>query len=152
ESEINKRKSEAKEIDINLHIWKKKEIENYLLSANAIHRILILKGVEEKVCDSDRVALILDQIAESLKDDVIANYANEIQRNDKKLQAGTAYKRAKQFVDEKWSDKLSLIPGKTALTELNKILKEQFDVAISINHLAQEINISELDSEIIEII
>jgi hypothetical protein len=152
ENEINKRKSEAKDIDINLHIWKKKEIENYLLSANAIHRILILKGVDEKVCDSERVSLILDQIAESLKDDVIANYANEIQRNDKKLQAGTAYKRAKQYVDEKWSDKLSLIPGKTALTELNKILKEQFDVAISVNHLAQEINISELDSEIIAII
>lgn len=152
EDEINKRKTEAKDIDINLHIWKKKEIENYLLSSNAIHRILILKGVDEKVCDSERVSLILDQIAESLKDDVIANYANEIQRNDKKLQAGTAYKRAKQFVDEKWIDKLSLIPGKTALTELNKKLKELFKVAISVNHLAQEINISELDSEIIEII
>ncbi len=153
EDEKSKRNNEANEIGINLHIWQKKEIENYLLSSTAIQRIIELKGVKEKDCNESDISRELDKIAEEMKEDVIGFYANEIQRNDKKLQAATAFKRAKQLIEETWSDdKLSLVSGKLVLTELNKWLKSEFDVAISNNHLAQEINLAELDSEMISVI
>lgn len=152
ENEIIQRKKEASDIGINLHVWNKKEIENYLLSPTAIQRILELKGVTSLQCSSDMINEKLDELAEELKEEVILNYANEIQRNDKKLQAATAFKRAKEMINSDWVNKISLIPGKLVLTELNKWLKSNFDVAISTNHLAQEINVDELDSEIISII
>jgi hypothetical protein len=153
DDEKNKREKEANEIGINLHIWKKKEIENYLISSSAIQRIIELKGIKKEDCNEADINLKLDEIAENYKEDVIGNYANEIQRNNKKLQVSTAFKRAKLLVDETWNDdKLSLVSGKLVITELNKWLKSEFDVAISTNHLAQEINVAELDSEMIGII
>lgn len=103
DEEKKQRKKEAKNIGIYLHIWKKKEIENYLLSPTAIQRILKLKGVQEKDCNASDIKDKLNEIAEEIKEEVILNYANEIQRNDKKLQAATAFKRAKEIIKDDWN-------------------------------------------------
>lgn len=150
--EKTKRKEEANENGINLHIWNKKEIENYLLSPKAIHRILIKKGVSKKNCTLELVEAKLNEIAESLKDDVIASYTSEFQNENRKIQAGTAFKKAKELVDKGWSDKLSLISGKIAISELNKWFNGEYKEAVSLNHLAQEIKLDELDSEFINLI
>lgn len=152
EEEKTKRKEEAKENGINLHIWKKKEIENYLLSPQAIFRILIKKGISNKNCRVELIETKLNEIADSMKDEVIACYTSEFQNKNRKLQAGTAFKKAKELVDNRWEDKLSLISGKITITEINKWLNEEYKESISVNHLAQEIRLDELDSEFINVI
>jgi predicted ATP-dependent endonuclease of OLD family len=150
--EQSKRKDEAKEIGINLHIWDKKEIENYLLSPQAMHRILMKKGVSSEICSIELIDEKLNEIAEKMKDDVIASYTSEFQNENRKIQAGTAFKKAKELVDKGWNDKLSLISGKVVITELNKWFNNEFKESLSLNYLAQEIRIDELDSEFINVI
>ena len=40
-SQTKKRKAEARAKRVQLHIWKRKEIENYLVNSNLIHRVIL---------------------------------------------------------------------------------------------------------------
>jgi predicted ATP-dependent endonuclease of OLD family len=152
EAEKQSRRAEAKERQISLHIWTKKEIENYLLQPAAIFRAATKIGTSKSLT-LEQIAGKLEMIADEMRDDVVGNYANEIQRADKKIQAGDAYKQAAVMIKEKWNaEKLNLVSGKELIKRLNNWLMSEYKVSIGIHHLAKEIRQDEMDAELIKVV
>lgn len=152
EEEKLKRYKEAKLNSINLHIWRKKEIENYLISAKVIHRIILIKNPSLKVKKSEIEDLINIE-AEKLKQGVTDDFATEIQSMNKRLALKTVNELARELVHSKWQeDKLSRIPGKRLISALSSICHQKYHVSFSPFKLARNMEKQNIDSEIVTLL
>jgi energy-coupling factor transporter ATP-binding protein EcfA2 len=151
DTQIAERLAQADDKGIRLKIWDKKEIENYLLVPTAISRLLKRLGRGQKKYPSDQlVRAKLEEIADSLKNSVVDGIADETPRGAG-LSPSSAYSRASRQVSEKWQgfdNKMTLISGKEALSELNRWCQEQFKISFTGAALATELSSAELDHEI----
>lgn len=158
------RLEEAKKNGINLHIWYKKEIENYLIVPSAILRVILNKkeSLKNKIT-IESLEKVIDEICESLKDELIDDFASEIGkffRNNNKIidftdnnnelnyETKNMNRVARKHVNNNWDHKLNIIPGKTLLKELNKWLAEKHKVNFGTIELSSEIRKEEIDIEL----
>ena len=74
EDYVNRQIKDAKAAHLNLHIWSKKEIENYLLIPKAIFRIIDKPEVDYNVFLEN-----FNELIDSQKDDIIWKYADQLQ-------------------------------------------------------------------------
>lgn len=148
--EINLKYKEAKANDVNLKIWEKKEIENYLIVPSAIHRI-IKKQSSYSISIKD-VEDAIENFAEEMKgdyEDILMDKISLAERQAKRhIEPSTAKKRAKEQLKNEWDNKLSLLSGKSLITKINNWCNEKFNVFINANKLAQELTESEIDNEL----
>lgn len=146
---VRDRLAEAVEKNVRLHIWSKKEIENYLLIPSAIKRLLAQRSdvspTENEVIDT------LLEIAENLKNTTLDNLAQECLNLDRGRGLGAANRQAREIVDYAWETqdgKLSIIPGKIAISNLSAWSQENFGISFGVNAIAYELNEEELHPEI----
>ena len=154
ESEIKDRLEEAHRRGIQLHIWRKKEIENYLLNPRVLHRVIQrcakkppppLNAVEDK----------LHEIADRLKQTVLAGYMDSFHLEDRKIQPSTAAQRAADWVDQRWGtieEKLQLIPGKEALTRLSEWAGKEFNASFGSMTVLRGFTRNEVPAEIAKVL
>ncbi|TSA30088.1 MAG: ATP-dependent endonuclease [Ignavibacteriales bacterium] len=152
QEDIEKRYTEANDNSINLHIWSKKEIENYLIIPKAIVKSIKNENQGADV-DDDIVCRVIDNIVEEMKQGVTDDYATEISNKDKKLVIKTVNERAREIVYPSWnSNKLSLVPGKKLISKLSKWSQDNFNVSFNAFKLARNISKHEIDNEIVELL
>jgi hypothetical protein len=150
--EINERMQDAKARNISLHIWKKKELENYLLVPTAIHRFIQQKNEKGKKPPSLYALLkALEKIAADLLDDTVDAVATCIQARDRKIVVATANQRARELVAARWgklSERLGIISGKKALARLADWSQKSFGVSVGATQLAASLTFDEIDPEV----
>ncbi len=144
----NQRYIEAEKHGINLHIWERKEIENYVLKPAAILRTILkdnpvaqvtLESIENKV----------NEIANDFKELVTDNYATEISNKDKSLSIKTVNSRAREIVEANWDDNLLwLIPGKKIISTLSKWSHDNYNTTLNSFKICRNIKKNEIDLEI----
>lgn len=153
EGEKTERLSEAKNLGLNIHIWSKKEIENFLLVPSCILRMieknkktnihLTLSDVEKKIKD----------FCMDLKVEVIDNFATEIKDRDRTISVKTANQNARQIVNPVWEDKMTdLVSGKTVISKLSEWTNEIFKFNLSSFKIARELELREIDKEVAQLI
>lgn len=153
EDEKNKRLNEAKKLNINLHIWDKKEIENYLLNDGVIARYINKNQNKGKELTVDIISDKLKEIADSMKEEFHGNYATAIHNTNKSKEVSTCMAEAKLLMNEKWGDySLDLICGKVAISKLSSWSKSEYGVSINKFALAREFSIQEISNEVKDII
>jgi len=150
--EINERMQDAKARNISLHIWKKKELENYLLVPTAIHRF-IEQRIEKGKKPPSLYALLkaLENIAADLLDDTVDAVATCIQARDRKIVVATANQRARELVAARWgklSERLGIISGKKALARLAEWSQKNFGVSVGATQVAASLTLDEIDPEV----
>lgn len=150
--EINVRKSEAKKIGIELHIWKKKEIENYLLNPNTIYRLISSQKQTEIEVTPELIQNTLNKIADEMKTSYIDKIADELQSKNKGLQASSASQKSRIFVDENWHNKLDILSGKEILTRFNEWISNNYKTSITPNSIAKTMKRNEIHSEMADVI
>ncbi len=148
--EIEERLKKAKSQGIIIKIWKKKEIENYLISPTAIQRL-----IEKKTNTEIELSIIqneIDKIADSLKDEykyaLIDKINTEAKINGDQIQASTAARRADEQIEKDWKDKLSVLSGKTLISRISKWTQDSYKVSINSASLAQTLIQSEIPTEL----
>ena len=97
----------------------------------------------------------LDDIAESLRLDVLNGMASEFFEEDRRLGFPGANKKALERLDWIWETRLgrmSVVCGKEVLHKLFDWVAKEFKVSLSGLKLAKEINESELDSEVRKVV
>jgi hypothetical protein len=85
EIEIDKRLAEAARHGIQLHIWAKKEIENYLLSPKALHKLIRTRATRTPPT-IEEIENQLTAIAEKLKNVVVDGVTDAYHLEERKLQ------------------------------------------------------------------
>lgn len=149
---ISKRLEEAKDLKINLHIWSKKEIENYLINLNVIYRVINFK--EEKIT-YEKLKDIIENICEELKQDMILKFVDEISKKEKNKEFSTIMKEVEKSINENWDDfdyKISRVSGKEVIKRLISILQTEYKIHLSKNKIAREFKKQEIDLEVVEVI
>ena len=153
--EIKEKYEEAKLKGIDLHIWQKKEIENYFIIPEAIQRIIIKRSNGEFSPSVDRIKRQLLIISTSVKNDITDCIANEIFQKNKVLGLQNANREARKYVDEVEASKgdiLSIISGKDIISKMSKWAQNKYKVSFSPVALLKEITRAEIDGEVLSII
>ncbi|HEX7084687.1 MAG TPA: hypothetical protein VF186_11280, partial [Gaiellaceae bacterium] len=156
DDELDERRADAQQEEIDLHIWRRKEVENYLLVPEAIARVVASGGGAGTASPSaDDVAAEFDNIAASLRGEVTDCYGTQIQARDRRLTFATARQRAEGIVDAAYqsrSGSWAIISGKVALSRMSRWSQQQFGVSFGPERVARELTNAEIDAEIAEVI
>jgi energy-coupling factor transporter ATP-binding protein EcfA2 len=146
------RYAEARRVGVRLHIWERKEIENYLLVPGAIVRLIAQKlGKQGDPPPEDRVRAKLEKIAETKKDEAFDAISQEVLGENRSRGAKFANETARKRIDEAWTSfdgKLSTISGKFMLSKISEWAQSKFGAMLSARKLARELRHSEIAHEI----
>lgn len=147
-SEIEKRICDANKINVNIHIWKKKEIENYLIIPSTIVRIIQKESKKNVKISSQEIEEKIFEFSNLLKDDVIDKIADCYQKENRGLAISTARNKAKEQIDSI----IDRVSGKEIISKLSHWTQTEFGTSLSPNKIAIEMNLAEIDSEIKKVI
>ncbi|HMW28892.1 MAG TPA: AAA family ATPase [Plasticicumulans sp.] len=129
------RREQASRNQINLHIWTKKEIENYLLIPSAIQRLIAARIARRIVAPTEtEIAEKIDQLARDRYDEVFDGISAEILGENRGLGAAGANKETRSRLDSEWATaagRQSLASGKSILTDLFRWAQEEFGVSMT---------------------
>lgn len=148
EMEITTRLEDAGKLKVNIHIWAKKEIENYLIVPTAILRILkkeSRKAAHLTVTDIENI--VIEKAAE-MEDDLIDKLADGIQKHERKHSVSSARKIAKSKIDKMENR----VCGKDLISLLSKWAQENYKVSLSPIKLSASLLPNEIESEIVRVI
>jgi hypothetical protein len=155
EEEIRDRYIEAHDRGVNLHIWRRKEIENYLLQPRAIRRVLTVRVKDGEVPSVEELRQKILEICDSERRAIEDAFASAMIQNNRKLDVITANKSARAHVEKIWHSedaRLATVSGKTLLSELSRWTQEKFGVAFGPPAIARQMTKSEFPPELAAVI
>ncbi|MFI7657378.1 ATP-dependent nuclease [Micromonospora parva] len=128
-----------------IHIWRQKEIENYLLKAETIARASGL--------DVSTVERMIEETARELRSSTLSRWMGRRYRDSpKKLDPGTVSANALKEFEEKWDGKrdyLAMVSGKSFLKLLNQKVVAVSGDSLNSHRLANEVRGEEIDDEVV---
>lgn len=156
DDEVHEIVNGARAQGLQIHIWRRKEIENYVLIPAAIQRYIASNVVGSKKPPTiDVVTQRLEKICNDHENDIVDNVATAILDRDRGKGVKHANTVAREWVKKSWNSlegKVCLVPGKTAISELSGWSKGNYGVSFGANTIARTLLGSEIDSEIVAVI
>lgn len=152
--EKNERLQEANKRGVRLHIWSRKEIENYLLNAHAIRRLIASRMKGEVPPTVEEIKAKLIEFCEDEKETVLDGIAAGLMAKDHGLGAG-ANKLARAQLAPMWKDpdnRLQLVSGKSLLSKISAWSQTQFGVSFGANAVAKKFRTNELPEEVVSVV
>ena len=126
QAQINERLIEAQDKKINLHIWKKNEIDNYAINTNVICRYLEASNRGEMNVNPQEVVNKVFSIVKELQDDVFSSISAQVGK-DSELNVIGVLDEAELRLDEP----LDIISGKEFFKRLSKWTHKTYGIGIS---------------------
>jgi hypothetical protein len=155
-SQIAERKGEARQKSLNLHIWSQKELENYLLIPQAIHRVIGGRaGGERPLPTVDLIREKLFELAGELKDEVTDALAVELNAENKPAGLTQAYRAARERMAPLWDTvdgRLSIVSGKVTLAKLSEWLQQDYGLSVSAAAVARVLRRNEISDEVVQVL
>jgi len=156
DEEVAERYEEARQWGVQLRVWSRKELENFLLVPDAISRF-ISSRVDPGAASptTDEVAEEIDRIAESMKDAPITDeIAKVIFDRNRKAGLPSANKEARALVAARWATpdrRWAIAPGKKVISRLSAWAQNEFGVSFGPEQLARELRRDEISQEVLEL-
>lgn len=156
DTQIQKRHSQASSAGVRLHIWRRKEIENYLLDSRAIHRAIESRIAKRTIAPTlQEVSGELERVIAELKDEVFDGMVGEIALEDRALGPAKSNKMARERLNLLWADptgRVGLVPGKVAFTHIARWSQEQFGVSLNPGLIARSMRADEVPHEMRQVL
>ncbi|KGE13785.1 ATP-dependent nuclease [Sphingobacterium deserti] len=145
-SDIELRYEESSKAGINLHIWSRKEIENYLVVPTLIHRYIKKNSRGKKITLSNvDIEDKINEIVGEMKDNLINSLADEIHKSNR----GYSISKCRQLAIESIiSPVVHRVSGKELISRISTWCQKEFNVCISPKRLALELHINEIAEEV----
>jgi hypothetical protein len=158
DEEIEERYREADERGVRLHIWRRKEIENYLLVPSAIERVLsssARRGISAPTGEAIRHEM--RRIADDLREETTDAMADAIHARNrgKGKGAGWASRQARAGLEEgwgTWEGRIALVSGKAMIGRLSEWSQGEFKVGLGAPRIARELRADEIADEVADVV
>lgn len=137
-NEIKRLKIEANKYKINLHIWEKKEIENYAISRDAILKY-ILNNKRKGVISARKLNNVMNGIAKDMKDNLLQYTSKTLNKSIYEIYQGK-------------DNSFDIISGKEFFNILSIWTQEEFNITISARQVITYFLNEEVPSEIRNVI
>ncbi len=148
-AEKDDRYCQANERNIQLHIWTRKEIENYLLDPAVIARV-IKRRIKTGGPTAEAVHEFLLDACDAERDTVLDGIATS---QDRKLGVGGANKVARDQLKARWEHgRLNLVGGKAILSRLSVWALERYKCNIGAMVIAKAFRQNEIPQEMCAVI
>jgi len=152
DAEVAERYEEARQWKVNLRIWSRKELENYLLVPGAISRLIKDRATGGSFPDDSVVSNKINEIVDAMRDDPITDSLTKILYDrDKKAGVPKAMSRSRKIVEQRWKSQDSrwaIAPGKEVISQLSAWSKAEFGVSFSPEQIGRALQPEEVDSEV----
>lgn len=153
---VEERLADAAQKNVSLHIWSRKELENYLVVPTAIARVITSRLPEEReTVANDEVASAIDQICQDLQEDAADGFATSYQSVHRDHAVSTANRAARRIVSARWNNleqRIGVVSGKEILSQLSSWSQEAFGVSFGPMAIARAITAEEVSPEIREVL
>ena len=152
---IEKVKNKAATEHLNLHVWQRKEIENYLIIPQVLFKLI----PKSAILTYDNFLKQLEDLLDEQYDKVFDAYATQYRMDCKELANGqqwepaTCNQNARAYLKEHWNtlnDKIALVGGKDFLSNLAKFYQNNFKVTLTIKKILNELTSELIPTEIIQ--
>lgn len=152
EREVLKAQERAEQANIRLHVWKSKEVENYLLCAPAIAR-LVNKKKKRSLPEATEVEIndLLQEIYQDLRDEVFDRFSAHLWQEREALSIDACNKIARGLLQAAYSSSdgaRQIVPGKEVLSRLSERTRATWGVPLTSYALADELLASEISEEV----
>ncbi len=144
----------AEDNNVNLHIWQRKEIENYLIIPNAICRIITERTNSKTKINVVDVVEEINKICEEMRDSTFDAIATQIADEEKK-DFQKANQKARDIVNDSWTSfdkKISLVSGKSLISKLSKWSQDNYKVSLNSEKIASELRNTEILPELKDLV
>ncbi len=155
-NQIAQRRRDGANRGIWLHIWSKKELENYLLVPEAIARLIARTSGRRTAPPSvSEVQNKLEVEAEELMEKVLDAYSQEFFSEDRTGGVRQANTKARELIRLRQADganPVCLVSGKELFSRMSNWAQTEFGVSISVTRVARNIRANELPSELLDVV
>lgn len=147
---------------VKVHVWSKKELENYLINFKLLFRIFSDK-YQDRYPDREipispeefelELLSLFEQFKYHVQGQIISK--NIGSRVDKSEDPSVITTRTLEDFEEKWGDieyRKKVIPGKDYFSSMNKWLNNKYKISLSLGHIKKSILKAEIDKEIADTI
>lgn len=148
--EINTLLQCAEENHLQLHIWERKELENYILVPQAIFR---LTGQAEENYATFRK--LLTEELEALKSKTLGCFLDQISHNNRNKEPSTNLSQATAELEKRWGtleNILSVCNGKDLISLINDWIRKQYHRSSSRTKLLDALTPNDICDEMKEVI
>lgn len=137
---------------INLHIWAKKEIENYFLVPSVLRRLIASRIARRMIPPTEvEIAEKIDQLAVERYDEVFDGISAEILAETRGLGAAGANQATREILDPLYASaegRQSLASGKSILADLFKWIQEEFGVSMTSSAIIRAMQPHEVHTDV----
>ncbi len=156
EEEIKDRYIQAKQNQVELHIWTHKEIENYAISPEVIYQYIYknYKGGKKEL-DKKEIEDRILSIQNEKEDDILDNISSQIKEKNRNLTAKTSNQKARKIISEtknKVGNILPLVSGKDFISELSKWSQENYQVSFNALSIFKVMKANDIPDELVKVI
>ena len=148
--EIGRLVSQAKDRNIDLHIWSKNEIENFVINAEVIYRYICKNKRRGSISLEDLEAKI-EEIVSEMKVDTLTGLTASIQKF-LDMEHSEAINRAVKELDIRWNSPYCIISGKNFFNRLSRWTQDCFDLTISARQVVPFFTADEVPDEVARVI
>jgi len=153
---VRTRMEEANRRNVRLHIWRRKEIENYFLIPATVARAINAGGVRGDLpVNEEDVSEKLHAFAESLRQETIDNYADEIFLENRARGTKSANRHARVLVNGAFTTRegaLGIVSGKAVLGMLAGWTEAEFGVSIGVATICRTMTVGEVPDEVRKVV
>jgi predicted ATPase len=141
-----------REIDY-VHVLERKELENYLLVPDAIDRAIRARQHIKQKIGAISVFKLLDEATESERDNVLASRISALTnfQRSRGTDLKTVVTSESKRLAEIWGDlseRLKVVPGKTVLSNMNRILSAKFGFSLTTHQIISNLQKCEIATEL----
>jgi hypothetical protein len=153
-AEIELRYKDAEARGVNLHVWSRKEIENFLLQPRSIRRVFA-RVKDHAIPSESEVRNKILELCEQERRSVEDGIASSLMQADRKLDVSTVNKMARSRVSQFWkaeNKRCMAVSGKYLLAALSTWIKEEFGFSFGPPAVARQMTTADIPEELVSII
>ncbi len=146
--ELRRVERQLEKSGVSAHVWRRKEIESYLLEPPVLARVTALPVPDI----NDRLALVTDQMTSAVRARFLSERLEPTKSPDSRV---TKIQAALDEIDRWSSDpawRLTRYPAKEILSGLNTGLQADGLSTVSASRLARRLTAAEIDPEVVELL